>query len=353
MTEYHSDKKRIIYRIIMLCVLCCPPAAWSATECFFDMGSSLTLRGITSYPVTPLQPGKAGWITGDYKATEKAYTNCNAGNDGQNLNGWSDSTNAPTASISYAGATDTYDIGLFATNIPGIFYAVEIKSDSSPPLGYLPSTTSKRRLYYISDGNDKAYLKKKYHSLYVSLYQTADYIPNGDSTVHPKTVNKIGQFLYGEDTGDKLSIYANTSSFTIPIVLPSCTASLGTQNASGNTVKLGDHSITQLQKNTTSPIPFTINLTNCVNTYKAIIKLSANSYDKNTGYLKNIGSDMGVGLKITNNSNQQLKAGGSSLSWSVSGSSTSLSLNAQLLKLSDTIKTGEFSAQGTFQIDYN
>jgi hypothetical protein len=341
--------------VFFLCLSITSPKIYAATECFFsNYGGSASINSTASPGIiTPLSPGAEGWITAELKTNVSLSTTCNAGPDGQKLQG--KSTNSPTASLSYDGTTDDYNIALYSTTVRGIYYAVKIVNNSHPPMGYLPNTTGYRRLYNIDDNNDKAWLKGVSHTLYIALYQKSDYVPGTSTTISPQTTGNVGQFLYGEDSGDRVNINVNANAFNIQMVVPNCTAALGSKNASGNTVNLGDVTVAALHNNATNAIPFTINLTNCINTNSAKFKLTATRYDSNTGYLKNNGTDMGVGVKITNDSNQQLKADGSNtLSSAVSGiSSATINLNAQLLKLSDSIQTGNFSAQGVFQIDYN
>lgn len=327
--------------------------SYAAKECFFTNHTTYSMQTATIGTLNPLPTGQSGWLTTRQRFTGvSAHTKCNVGPDGYRLNGWADISPATYLHITISNAN--YNAGLFETNIPGIYYAIEIAANGgSNSSGYIPSSKNLTELYYNSSSG---YLDGRDHYFYVSLYQSSGYVPNGVTQITPKTTGTIGHFVYGDnsDGNDNIGVAVTSSSFTASLRLPTCSAALGSENASGNTVNLGDYTTSELKKALTSAIPFAVNLTNCVNTYHAKFKLTSNNYDSTTGYLKNNGTNMGVGVKITDTNNQQLKADGSNtLSSSVNGtSSATIHLNAQLLKLSDTIQTGKFSAQGVLQIDY-
>ena len=322
-------------------------------ECFFTIPLTYTMQTATIGTLNPLPAGQSGWLTTRQRFTSvSAKTSCNLGPDGSSLHGWADIS--PASSISINNDNTSYNAGLFETNIPGIYYAIEIAANGGTnSAGYIPANTKLTQLYYNSG---KSSLDGRGHYFYVALYQSSAYRPNGVTQIKPKTTGTIGHFVYGDnsDGDDNIGVAVTSSSFTADLRLPTCKASLGSENASGNTVNLGDYSTSDLKKGTTSPIPFAVNLVNCVNTYQAKFKLTSNNYDSSTGFPTNNGTSMGVGVKITDTNNQQLKADGSNtLSSAVNGNNiATIHLNAQLLKLSDNIQTGKFSAPGILQIDY-
>ncbi len=343
----------LFLKIIIITVGFSCSTSYAAQECFFTIPRTYTMQTATIGTLNPLPAGQSGWLTTRQRFTGvSAATTCNLGPDGFSLNGWADIS--PATSISFSNATTSYNAGLFETNVPGIYYAIEIAANGgTDSSGYIPASTNLTKLYKNSETSP---LDGRAHYFYVALYQSSAYRPNGVTKITPKTTGTIGHFVYGDnsDGDDNIGVAVSSSSFTADLRLPTCKASLGSENASGNTVNLGDYTTSDLQKGTTSIIPFAVNLANCVNTVQANFKLTANNYDSSTGYLKNSGTSMGVGVKITDTNNKQLKADGSNtLSSSVNGNnSATIHLNAQLLKLSDNIQTGKFSAPGILQIDY-
>lgn len=321
----------------------------AGVECFFNPGGTVTVSSVTTSAPAKLQQG-GGWLPTLYKSGQTKSTHCNTGNDGQDLHSWSNGT--PDSSISVGG----YSAALYATNVPGIYYAVKIVSQLTPPAGYISKNTTMQTIYSVIDDDEYTYLQDKTHDFYIQLYQDPNYVSKGISVsaITPAKTNTVGYFRYGtDDVSDEL-VSVSVSNFSIPIQIPSCNVSLSSQNASGSTVNMGNYSPEAISSSTTQPIAFGLSLTSCANASQAVVKLTSNNFDSSTGYMKNTGSDMGVGVKITQASNgEQLKPGGSSTSWTISGSSTTLSMNAQLLKLSETIGTGNFSAQGTFEVTYN
>lgn len=328
------------------------PWSHAATECLFSPAGTVTISSVSNSGYVTL-PSSEGWLPYEYDSGQSKNTTCNTGPDGQGLYGWSSAT--PSKSVTVSGG---YSAALYETNVPGIYYAVKIKSAATPPNGYISSSTSAgQAIYSISDDNDKAYLNGNKHIFYIQLYRDSSYVADGTSVsyITPKTTGTVGHFRYGSDTSaSDETVTVNVSNFSIPIQLPSCNASLSSQNATGTTVNMGTYTPEAIKSGATAPIPFSISLTNCANAGHAVVKLTSNQFDSSTGYMKNTGNDMGAGIKITQVSNgAQIKPGGSTTSWTISGASTTLSMNAQLMKISDTIKTGTFVAQGTFEITYN
>lgn len=335
------------------------PAA-AAVECYFyTPGAVVNIGSVTSQGTVTLKPG-GGWLTSELDTGESRTTDCNTGRSGQNLYSWrsslaSESSISVAGTVNGSGSAPQYQAALFATNVPGIYYTVEImKGNKTTPSGYIADNTTASTVAVIGDDADRETLDGGVtHHFYIRLYQDPSYISNSASVsaITPLNTGEIGYFRYGSKDAPAKIIVNN---FSIPIQVPGCNAALSSQNASGSTVNMGTTTPEDIQSGATKPVPFSISLTGCANADQAVVKLTSEQYDSSTGYLKNTGADMGVGVKITGaDSGIQLKPGGSSTTWSVSGTSATLAMNAQLMKLSDTLSTGKFSAQGTFEITYN
>ncbi|ECJ9816637.1 fimbrial protein [Salmonella enterica] len=335
--------------------------ASAALECFFNSTGTVTVGGNISQETVTLKQG-GGWLTSEISLGQSRTTSCNAGGGGQNLYSWRGSI-SPAFTLDVEGSQNggdgdkkpRYRAAFFATNVPGIYYTVEImKGGKVAPYGYIADSTSQTETGYIDDGVDGATLDgSTTHNFYILLYQDPGYVSNGVSVsaIRPATTGVVGYFRYGTQDSP---VNVQVNDFSIPVKIPGCNAALSSQNASGSTVNMGTTTPADIKNGDTKPVPFAISLTGCANASQAVVKLTSDQYDSSTGYLKNTGTDMGAGVKITGaDSGTQLKPGGSAANWSVSGSSASLLMNAQLMKLSDTPSTGKFSAQGTFEITYN
>lgn len=358
----HLKRARILSALVLLTcsvmLLYTRPAA-ADLECYFDSPGTVTIGSVTNQGTVTLKPG-GGWLTSELDTGQSRTTNCNPGGSGQSLYSWRSSVKSAfsisvTGTVNGTASAPQYQVALFATNVPGIYYTVEImKSNKTTPSGYIADSTTASTVATIGDDVDKPTLDGGVtHHFYIRLYQDPSYISNSASVsaISPLTTGEIGYFRYGsKDT----PVHVVVNNFSIPIQLPGCNAALSSQNASGSTVNMGTTTPEDIQSGATKPVPFSISLTGCANADQAVVKLTSEQYDSSTGYLKNTGADMGVGVKITGaDSGIQLKPGGSSTTWSVSGSTATLAMNAQLMKLSDTLSTGKFSAQGTFEITYN
>lgn len=333
------------------------PAA-AAVECFFNSAGTATISSVINQGTVTLKQG-GGWLTSELDTGISRSTSCNAGQGGQDLYSWrssiaSASSLSVTGTVNGSGSAPEYRAALFATNVPGIYYTVEImKNGQTKPSGYIADTTNASKVAVIDDDVDKQTLDGATHHFYIRLYQDPSYVSNSSSVsnIRPSTTGEVGYFRYGTQDGPAKIV---VNDFSIPIQIPGCNAALSSQNASGSTVNMGTTTPEEIKSDATQPVPFSISLTGCANATQAVVKLTSEHYDSSTGYLKNTGTDMGVGVKITGeDAITPLKPGGSSTSWSVSGSSATLAMNAQLMKLSDTPSTGKFSAQGTFEITYN
>lgn len=333
--------------------------ASAAYECYFENANTVTISSVATQGTVMLKPG-GGWLTQPLDSGQHRTTACNVGQAGQHLFSWKGAI-APVTSLDTTGTLNgngtapEYQTALFKTNVTGIFYAVElIKTNSTQPAGYIADASSATAVARIGDDVDVETLgNSTAHNFYIRLYQSPDYISNSPSVsaITPAETGEVGRFRYS--SGHNV-IQVVVSNFSIPIQLPGCNAALSSQNASGSTVNMGTVTPDDIRNGTTKPVPFGIALTGCANASQAVVKFTADQFDSTTGYLKNTASDMGVGVKITRaDTDEQLKPGGSASNWTLSGSSATMSMNAQLMKLGDTVSPGEFSAQGTFEITYN
>lgn len=339
---------RVKFILALLVFMYCNYAI-AAKECFFTNLGNYAMPALNLGTLTPLPAGQSGWLVKDMEFNKgtSAYTKCNVGPDGYDLEGWSNQTAASTTPNTYG--SQSYNIALFSTNITGIYYAVSIFASGAANGGYIPD--SKQIRLYPAANLDA--LDGRYHNFFLSIYQGANFVPSG-TTLKPKTTGIVGHFVYGDNSDDdNIAITINANSFSGKLVTPSCTASLGSQNASGNTVNLGNYTVTQLNSGLTNPIPFTLNFSGCVNVNEADVTFTSGHYDSSTGYLKNNGTDMGVGVKITTTKGSQLLPDSSIAAHYIYGASSSTAtLNAQLVKSGGNIQVGNFSAQAIFQIDY-
>lgn len=346
----NREPNRVKFILALLVFMYCNYAI-AAKECFFTNLGTYTMPTLNLGTLTPLPAGQSGWLAKDIEFDKgtSAYTKCNVGPDGIDLGGWSSQTPATSTPYFYGG--NSYSIALFSTNIPGIYYAVSIAASGASSSGYIPANGNRTTLYSVSNYNS---LDGRYHNFFLSIYQGADFVPNGMTSLRPQNTGTVGHFVYGDNSdGDSIAVAISSTSFNGKLASPSCTASLGSQNASGNTINLGDYTVTQLNSGSTSPIPFTFNFSGCVNVNEADVTFTSGHYDSSTGYLKNNGTDMGVGVKITTTKGSQLLPDHSIAAHYIYGASSSTTtLNAQLVKSGGNIQIGNFSAQAIFQIDY-
>ncbi|WP_336284396.1 fimbrial protein [Citrobacter arsenatis] len=348
MIEKHScGVYRLYFRLLMLFFFfSCVQSAHAAIECFFTVHGQIDINYENySVPIT-LHPG-GGWYSTPFITSESRDTSCNTGRTGDDLNGWASLTPAMTVT----SPNGKYQVALYRTNLQGLYYTIEVKSSTTPPYGYLPSSKSFIELYDVSDDDEKNYLKGVHHDFYITLYQGNDYVP-GASEVHPLDSGILGQFQYGSRGGEEVKV--NVVHFSIPLTVPTCSASLSQQNASGNTVHLGQNSVDDIQNNRTKPIPFSFSFSNCSNAAKVTATVKSTLVDMETGYVKNMGEDMGVGVKLVDSGNHQLIPNNNATSMQINGSSATMSLTAQLLKTNSTnIQSGAFKANTTFEFTYN
>lgn len=334
-------------------------AAYAARECYFSNAPFTTTISLSNGPEISLRPH----ITTNYMLSKDNLANsswglhsdCRTGNDGENLFGKKGSV----AQISSYNMGYSYLAGLYATNIPGILYAVAI-INSKGITGYIPynSSTGEMRLWDMK--NYEPYVEDTTWNFYISLYQTPQFvgIPKGVSSIHPLNQGNIGAFRLGESDSNNGLITVIMGDFSFPVKTPTCTSLVS--SAGGGTIPLGDYTPLQIKSGSTKIVNFTLNTSGCTNVSMFNTRVTTNIVSPGNSML--LGNSAisnaatGIGVKITTAYGGQLKPNDANSINSVSDTnipaSKQLQFSAQLVGDSKNISVGSFSATGTFVVNY-
>ena len=289
--------------------------------------------------------------------TKNARSDCRTGNDGEILYGIGGSV--PQAGY-YANASP--DAGLYATNIPGILYSVQIRSTSSSTIqAFMPYFSgSNVQMAQNTDGEESSMDGGEWYDYYIVIFQTPQFtgIPAGVTSIQPATPGYIGGFRIGENVSDHARIDLNISTFSFPVKTPTCTSLVS--SVGGGTIPLGDYSAAKVNSGATSVMKFSLNASGCtnVNMFKTRVTTNIVAPGNNMLLGNSVTSNAatGVGVKITTGSGSQLKPNDTNSIYSVTDlnmpSSKQLQFNAQLVGDSKSISVGSFSATGTFVVNY-
>lgn len=274
------------------------------------------------------------------------------GNDGYNLM-------AQTNPELLAGSK--YNEGMFATNIPGIYYSVKVKTSDTGIGGLFGTNTT--GWYTTAAWGPNTPLDGKWLNTYIFLYVGYDYQgnPNRETVIKPRagTLGKMSIGDPADSNNQPWTFTVDENSFQIPVVLPTCDiVMLGNGT---HTVDLGDYFVSDIRYKRVKDVPFSINFNDCTSVARYTTKLT-------TTKLTGIDHDLlgntlstgaqGAGVKILyNNGNSQLipNDANSSYDMTETGVPTSTQINfvAQLIADGSMITPGAFSASGVFTISYN
>jgi len=336
--------------------------AEAAVECYFrDAPYTATLS--FSGSVVSLLPHvtRTQMITDlNQKAatTKNARTDCSPGDSGEILYGIA---GAIPQVDDYAGASPS--AGLYATNIPGILYSVQIRGTGASyriqafmPYFYLENETTAQYTNNMESSMDGG----QWYDYYIVLFQTPQFtgIPAGVTSIRPASAGYIGGFRVGKEDVNNHHISLNMSTFSFPVQTPTCTALVS--SAGGGTIPLGDYSAAKVNSGATSVTKFSLNASGCTNVNMFKTRMTTNIVAPGNNML--LGNSVtsnaatGVGVKITTGSGSQLKPNDTNSVYSVTDlnmpSSKQLQFNAQLVGDSRSISVGRFSATGTFVVNY-
>lgn len=330
-------------------------SGWAA-ECRMDDGDGGTTKLVNSeYSGATIRlPDQGAYINEIFTVniTPGIQIHCGPGNDGYNLM-------AQTSPELLAGSK--YNEGMFATNIPGIYYSVKVKTSDTGIGGLFGTNTS--GWYTTAAWGQNTPIQDRWINTFVYLYVGYDYQGNSnrETVIKPKP-GTLGKMSIGDpaDSNNKpWTFTVDENSFQVPIVLPTCDiVMLGNGT---HTVDLGDYFVSDIRYKRVKDVPFSINFNDCTSVAQYTTKLT-------TTKLTGIDHDLlgntlstgaqGAGVKILyNNGNSQLipNDANSSYVMTETGVPTSTQINfvAQLIADGSMITPGAFSASGVFTISYN
>jgi type 1 fimbria pilin len=290
--------------------------------------------------------------------TKSARTDCRAGDSGEILYGIA---GAVSQTGYYSDVSPT--AGLYATNIPGILYSVQIRGTGGAGniKAFMPYFYgSSERMAMNTEDMESSMDWGQWYDYYIVLFQTPQFtgIPSGVTSIQPATPGYIGAFRVGKEDTDNHRISLDMSSFSFPVKTPTCTSLVS--SVGGGTIPLGDYSAAKVNSGATSVMKFSLNASGCTNVNMFKIRVTTNIVAPGNNML--LGNSVtsnaatGVGVKITTGSGSQLKPNDTNSIYSVTDlnmpSSKQLQFNAQLVGDSKSISVGSFSATGTFVVNY-
>ncbi|MCN5369524.1 fimbrial-like adhesin [Escherichia coli] len=294
---------------------------------------------------------------------------------------------------------------LFKTSVPGLYYTLSIfnvwsawvKSNISANGLYIGDAAKQYFSFYVADpdlqrnGCNKANSTSKYwaiggvmQSLTVEFYTDSSFDPVQNQKVQLLRTSDYLYAFHAEGAGVGINehshfLFIDFDLTNITITLPTCfTSVLSGSAVSGSTVKMGEYTSQQI-KNGATPVPFDINLQNCIRVRNIETKLvSTKIGTENKKLLGNTltGNDAakGVGVLIeglaTNKSVKMILEPNVSTSvykdyetendttdgiYPNQGNGTSQPLHFQATLQQDgniPIESGELKATSTFQVTY-
>lgn len=326
-------------------------------ECYFE-DAPYTATISYSGQVVSLLPrvNSTQQLTTNKASTSKsARSNCRPGDSGEVLYGIAGSV--PQV---YSTFTDIGVAGLYATNVPGIFYSVQLNGNggASKIDAYMPyfggaSEAVARNFDDMEDQMDWG----QWYDYYITLYQTPQFkgVPRGVTSIQPATSGYIGGFRLGLEDIDNHAIKLNMSTFSFPVQTPTCASIY-----SSASVPLGDYNPGQIKSGSATVKDFTIYNYDCVNVTTFNTRMTTNVVAPGDSTLlgnsATSNAATGVGVKITSAYGGQLMPNNASSINSVTDLSLTdykeLQFSAQLVADKQTITPGRFSATGTFTINY-
>nr|WP_318382948.1 fimbrial protein [uncultured Enterobacter sp.] len=208
-----------------------------------------------------------------------------------------------TSGSTYGGHT------LFNTNISGLYYTLEMRNFKGT--GGAADTTFSPSNFFIErngtvtngslQGNGKCnitgntYLGGFNIEMLMTFYVDS-YFSNAENAGKPLFPEQTAQFRF--EATDGSGSYADVRTFsTATMSAPTCFATnTSGEHAQGNTIKLGDdYYPATLENNAAPPVPFSINLNNCMGVNKVDVRLTTNATGENNRQL--LGNQYPTSLK--------------------------------------------------------
>ncbi|MEG5548802.1 fimbrial protein [Enterobacter wuhouensis] len=278
---------------------------------------------------------------------------CNRGTDGDSLY----TQTAPGLMIGNKNQR-----AIFATNIPGIGYAVYVHTDESGGGygGFFGTNTTGWQDQ--TGGYPIENWANKWMTATIYLFVGPSYKgnPNKATVIKPQA-GTLGKMGVGDPTASDhkpWTFMVDENSFQIPIVLPTCDTAM--VSGGNNTVNLGDYFASDIINNKVKDIPFTIELTDCTSVAKFTTKLTTTKVTgTNNDLLANTlpSEAEGAGVKIIYNGTSQLIPNNANSTYIITDENVpnwkDINLIAQLVPNGSTVKPGSFKATGTFTLSYD
>lgn len=270
-------------------VLCLMQAyACVAKECRFGQegegGVSTIVNGSTSPSVYFKEqpafhsPGDIVELDGTYEAqlSPALWSSCSIGDDGYGME------NITYDAISVEGGGNA--IAAWATNVPGIYYAVRVYSDNNSGSWFRASSEWKSL-------GVQSTVESKGWKIQIKLYQTAQFFGNldGYTRITPKESKRIGGMSIGTHTDSNNKPWwfeVTPASFSIPISASTCQAAM--VNDGTNTVDFGEIMASDVRDVSFFPTKyFSIQLKGCNNVTAIQYKVSSKTAEGIDGIIKN------------------------------------------------------------------
>lgn len=251
---------------------------------------------------------------------------------------------------------------LFETNIPGIYYTVNVRTaEGGNSTGGFFSTNTTGWVNLTggmpTENWDGKWIRT---SVYFVIGPEFQGNPKKETVIKPKA-GTLGKMSIGEQWDSDNQPYTfmvTEDSFQIPIILPTCDIAMLSDGT--DTVNLGDYFVSDIKNNNVKDVPFSIHLNSCTSTTKFTTKLT-------TTKLTGTGNDLlgntltsgaeGAGVRIIYNGSSQLIPNNANSSYIMTDTtvpgSTQINYVAQLVANGSTVKPGAFKATGVFTLSYD
>lgn len=257
---------------------------------------------------------------------------------------------------------------LIKTNVPGIDFTLELTCYASDGCG-LSSSHGDLSLFLkagngsdnIFPSNDSGYPWEEADSqwrLKMTLWVTPDFKPQKGVPTGASLSGSMATFQIGASTQPTIVFDSTASTLNFSVPASSCGLGVAQGDAvAHNNVALGDYFLSDVAKDLTQVIPFSITLENCY-TAKLEIKATSAFISANSDLLgQSSGSASGMGVKVVNtDTGITMKPDGSTSAvydrTRDLSAQESLNFSAQLQRDGQPLKAGDFNAAATFLLDY-